>query len=213
MAKPAARLGFLKVVLALGVAVIVVRAFTVQVSQHDFWEERAQQRNVGIRPVVPKRGNILDRRGVALASTFEAYHVSVAQNELGDTLLVKDLLGSSLGLNRAAVERRFQGPYPYFAGPFDAAQVLPLRSVRGISLERVVEREGRLGNRARPMVGLTLSDGEGSQGIEASHDSLLQGIEGTERLLIDGGGRPVVTPGGMLIPPRPGHDLFLTIDH
>jgi cell division protein FtsI (penicillin-binding protein 3) len=219
MAKPSARIGFLQVSLAIAAIAVVARAFVVQVEQHSIWEERATQRNVRPRVIPPTRGTIRDRSGIPLAATFDAYNISVALNELTDSTpavaATRATLVSALGLEANEVAARFRkAAYPYFDGPFDASQVLPLRTIRGVHLERVVDREGRLGARAKPIVGeIDRTTGEGRSGIESFLDSLLSGRPGTERILVDGGGRRVTIPGGIITAPIPGQDVLLTIDH
>ena len=214
MAKPAARLAFLQVILGLGAVAVIVRAFTVQVVQHNAWSERAKQRDVREREVTPRRGGILDRDLIPLAATYEAYHVKVAVNELADVAGTRRLLQRSLGLTAEQLARQFRGNYPYFDGPYDAMQVQELRGLRGIHLEPLLGREHPMGTLARPLVGRTDREtGRGIEGIELGFDSLLVGTPGKERVLVDGGGRIVPIPGASVIDPKPGHDLVLTIDH
>lgn len=214
MAKPAARLAFLQVMLGLGAVAVIGRAFTVQVVQHNAWSERARQRDVREREVAPRRGGIFDRDMMPLAATYEAYHVEVAVNELEDVAGTRRLLERGLGLTAQQVARQFRGPYPYFDGPFDAMQVQALRGVSGIRLQPLLGREHPLGTLARPLVGRTdRESGRGIEGIELGFDSLLVGTPGKERVLMDGGGRIVPIPGAAVVEPKPGHDLLLTIDH
>jgi cell division protein FtsI (penicillin-binding protein 3) len=213
MAKPAARLAFLQVLLGFGAVVVIARAFTVQVVQHDAWAKRAELRDVRDREVAPRRGGIFDRDGVALAATFEAYHVQVAVNELEDVAGARRLLQRSLGLTAEEVARQFRGPYPYFDGPFDAMQVQPLRRMRGVHLDALMGREHPMGSLARPIIGRTdRESGRGIEGIELAFDSLLTGRPGSERMLLDATGRFVPIPGATVIEPRAGHDLVLTLD-
>lgn len=214
MAKPAARLAFLQVVLGLGAVVVVARAFAVQVVQHEAWAERARERDVRTRAVAPRRGGIYDRNGTPLAATFEAYHLKVAVNELQDVAHTRRTIIQSLGVPEAVVTAQFRRPYPYFDGPFDAAQVQALRGQPGIHLEPLPGREHPMGALARPLLGRTdRESGRGVEGIEAGFDSLLIGTPGEERIWRDGAGRVVAIPGATVVEPRAGHDLVLTIDH
>jgi cell division protein FtsI (penicillin-binding protein 3) len=214
MAKPAARLAFLQVLLGLGAVAVVGRAFTVQVVQHDAWSKRAEDRDILERPVEPRRGGIFDRDMMPLAATYEAYHVEVAVNELEDVAAARRLIEKSLGVSAEHVARQFRGPYPYFDGPFDAMQVQSIRSLKGIHLQPLLGREHPMGTLARPLVGRTdRESGRGIEGIELGLDSLLVGTPGKERVLLDGGGRIVPIPGAAVIEPKPGHDVLLTIDH
>lgn len=214
MAKPATRLAFLQALLALGGVAVVARAFVVQVVEHDAWTLRAEQRNIRARDIAARRGGIYDRDGTPLAATFEAYHVSVAVNELEDVAATRRMLHRELGVASAVVAREFRNAYPYFDGPFDATQVQRLRRVRGIHLQPLLGREHPMGLLARPLIGRTdRESGSGIEGIEAAYDSLLAGQPGVERVLIDVNGRAVPIPGTTVREPVSGHDLLLTIDH
>lgn len=214
MAKPATRLAFLQLLLGVGAAAVLVRAFTVQVRQHDIWAERAEARDVRTETIAPRRGSIHDRDGTPLAATFEAYHVTVAVNELRDPAVDRQRIGAALDIPDAELARRFRADYPYFDGPYDAAQVHAIRNLRGVHLTAVHGREHTLGDVARPLLGRTDREtGRGIEGIEATFDSLLAGTPGTERVLRDYLGRTVAIPGGTVVEPVPGNDLFLTIDH
>lgn len=214
MAKPAVRLAFLQVILALGAVVVIGRAFIVQVVEHDAWVLRAEQRNIRARAVPARRGGIFDRDGTPLAATYEAYHVSLSLNELQDVAAARRLVTQSLGVPAIAVARAFRNPYPYFDGPFDATEVQPLRGMRGVHLQPLLGREHPMGRLALPLVGRTDREaGHGIEGIEAAYDTLLSGRPGTERVWVDVNGRSVPIPGATVIEPVAGHDLLLTIDH
>jgi cell division protein FtsI (penicillin-binding protein 3) len=214
MAKPATRLAFLRFVLALGALVVVGRAFAVQVVQHDAWAARATERDLRLRDVPARRGGIYDRRGVTLAATYEAYHVKIAVNELADVAEMRRLITRALGVPAATVARQFRGPYPYFDGPFDAAQVEPIRGRTGVHLEPLLAREYPMGLLARPLIGrIDRENGHGIEGIELGFDSLLTGEPGKERYWRDRNGREVEIPGATVVEPRPGLDVLLTIDH
>ncbi len=214
MAKPAARLGFLQVLLGLGAVAVVARAFSVQVRQHDAWALRAEARDVRTMEITPRRGAIRDRDRTTLAATFEAYHVSVAVNELRDPAADRQRIGRALDVDDAELARRFRSAHPYFDGPYDAAQVHPIRDIRGVHLEPILGREHVMGSLARALIGRTdRESGRGLEGIEAAYDSLLAGTPGIERALRDGRGRLLPIPGSMVLEPVAGHDLLLTIDH
>ncbi len=214
MAKPATRLAFLQVVLGLGAAVVVVRAFTVQVEQHALWSVRAEARDVRTRAIAARRGSLYDRDGNTLAATYEAFHVSVSLNELRDTVAARQLIGKALDIPAAEMVRRFRRDHPYFDGPYDAAQVHPIRSLRGVHLDPLTGREHPMGELALPLLGRTdRNTDRGLEGIEAAFDSMLTGIPGKERVLLDSHGQVVPIPDGIVTPAVPGHDLVLSIDN
>lgn len=213
MAKPANRLATLQVLLGLGAVAVVVRAFGVQVRQHDLWAERAEQRDVRTETIAPRRGSIHDRDGTPLAATFEAYHVTVAVNELRNPEDDRRRIGQALDLAPGELARRFRTAYPYFDGPYDAAQIHPIRGMPGVHLTPIHSREHTMGALARPLLGRTdRESGHGIEGVEAAFDSLLAGTPGVERVLRDYRGRLLPIPGGVVVKPVPGHDVSLTID-
>lgn len=214
MAKPTARLAFLQVVLGLGAVTVAVRAFQVQVREHDMWTRRAEARDVKERVLPARRGSILDRDGTALAATYEAYHVQVSLNELRDTAEARRRIAAALDIPPAELARQFRRDHPYFDGPFDAAQVHDIRSLRGVHLEPLTGREHPMGSLALPLLGRTDRETDrGLEGLEAAFDTLLTGTPGSERALRDNRGRLVPIPDGIVTRPVPGHDLMLTIDH
>lgn len=214
MAKPANRIAFLQAILGLGAAAVLVRAFNLQVRQHEAWAARAEARDVQTETITPRRGSIHDRDGVALAATFESYRITVSVNELRDPEGDRRRIGEALEIAPAELRRRFRSEHPYFHGPYDAAQVHPIRNLRGVHLLPVHGRDHVMGGLARALLGRTdRESGRGLDGIEASLDSLLAGTPGVERVLRDGRGRLVPIPGGTVVEPVPGHDVLLTIDH
>ncbi len=214
MAKPAARLAFLQGLLGLGAVVVLGRAFIVQVREHRHWTRRAEERDVRINEVPARRGSLFSRDGTTLAATFEAYHVSVAMNELRDTAQARQLLARALDIPEETVRRRFRQAYPYFDGPYDAAQVHEIRNLRGVHLTALRDREHPMGALAEPLLGrINRTTDRGIEGLEGGFDSLLAGTPGRERVLRDNLGHEVDIPGGTIREPVPGRDLVLTLDN
>ncbi len=214
MAKPATRIRFMQVVLGLATVAIVVRAFQLQILQHSAWHARAESRDVRTRTVQARRGALLDRDGVPLAVTAIAYHISLAHDQMADAAAVARLLEQDLDLPASTVRRAMQQRVPYFDGPFSGAEVQRVRRLRGVDLHQLALREYPLGAVGRRLLGRTANTANtGTEGFEAAFDSLLQGVPGRERYLRDGHGNRLAIPGGMVLEPRPGRDVVLTIDH
>src|SRR2546422_7026937 len=87
-----------------------------------------------------RRGTLYDRHGTPLAVTQETYHVGIAPNELRDPTADGALISRRLGLTARAWQLALRRRYAYFAGPYSALEVQPLRSVRGVHLEPVLNR-------------------------------------------------------------------------
>jgi len=214
MAKPATRIRFMQVVFGLATAVILARAFQLQILQHAAWRARAESRDVRTRDVAARRGALLDRDGVPLAITAIAYHITLAHDQMEDAAAVARLLAQDLDLPDATVRRVMKQPVPYFDGPFSAAEVQRVRRLPGVDVHRIALREYPMGAVGRRLLGRTArATDTGTEGFEAAFDSLLQGVPGRERFLRDGNGNALTIPGGMVLEPKPGRDVVLTIDH
>lgn len=204
----------MQVVLGLATAVIVARAFQLQILQHAAWRTRAESRDVRTREVTARRGALLDRDGVPLAVTAMAYHITLAHDQMEDPGAVARLIEEDLDLPATRAHQVMRQDYPYFDGPFSAAQVQRVRRLPGVHLDQLALREYPMGAAGRRLLGRTSRrTGAGVGGFEAAFDSLLQGVPGRERYLRDGKGHALMIPGGVELEPKPGRDVVLTIDH
>jgi cell division protein FtsI (penicillin-binding protein 3) len=215
MAKPAVRIAAIQFGFAVGILAVLTRAAQLQIVEAERWEaEAARQRTEKV--VLPaRRGALYDRNGIPLAVTQEFYHVGIAPNELEDIRSAFVLLVRSLGVSAPALNAEFQARkrWIYLHGPFNATQVQPLRSVRGIHLTGEYQRFYPSRELARPIIGgLAPDQSVGASGIEGALDSLLTGRPGQAVLLKDRAGRRYDSPGRKVRDPVPGNDVTLTID-
>lgn len=76
-------------VVALGVVVafglLAWRLYTLQVLRHEELAQRAETNRTAVVPIVPHRGEILDRNGVVLATNYKAYTLELTPSRLGRT--------------------------------------------------------------------------------------------------------------------------------
>jgi len=77
-------------VLAMGLVVflafglIVARLLVLQVQRHEDLADLAESNRTAVVPIVPNRGQILDRNGVVLATNYSAYTLEITRSKLGD---------------------------------------------------------------------------------------------------------------------------------
>jgi cell division protein FtsI (penicillin-binding protein 3) len=86
-----------------------------------------------------------------------------------------------------------------------------LRGVRGVHLELVLQRYHPHGDLARGVLG-ELRDDQGAGGVEDAFDGLLGGITGREVVARDNIGREIPGERVMMIAPRAGGEVALTLD-
>src|SRR5439155_1622894 len=150
----------------LGLAALVGRAAQVQLVQGRRWATEARVRRTEHIVLAARRGALLDRHGIPLALTQETYHVGVAPNELRDPVKDGALVARQLALPPRAWSQAVRRRYAYFAGPFSALEVQPLRSVRGVHFEPVPNRFYPAPDMAHATIGRVGDDGHGASGLE-----------------------------------------------
>src|SRR6058998_3649167 len=212
MAKPAVRLRVVEHGVFVALALLAVRAAQVQLLEGRRWAEEAQAQRTERIVLQAPRGTLSDRHGTPLALTQETYHVGVAPNELRDPVKDGAVIARQLGLSARAWQQALRRRYAYFAGPFSALEVQPLRSTRGVHLEAVVNRFYPAPQLARATIGRVGDDGYGASGMEKTLDSLLAGRPGSAVVLKDRAGREYESPARVIAQPVAGHDVVLTLD-
>jgi cell division protein FtsI (penicillin-binding protein 3) len=212
MAKLAVRMQVVEFGVFVSLALLVGRAAQVQIVQGRRWSEEAKAQRTE-RIVLPaRRGTLYDRHGTPLAVTQETYHVGVAPNELRDPAADGALITRRLGLAPRSWQEALRKRYAYFAGPYSALEVQPLRTVRGIHLEAVLNRFYPDPGVARATIGRLGDDGLGGSGLEKTLDTLLAGRSGAAVVLKDRAGREYESPARVIAAPLPGLDIVLTLD-
>ncbi len=136
MAKPLVRLRVVEIGLAAGLVALVLRAAQVQLVEGHKYAAAARAQRTERVVLDARRGTLFDRHGLGLALTQETYHVGIAPNELRDPARDAATIARQLRLAPRDVERGLHRRYAWFAGPFTTADVQPLRTTRGVHLER-----------------------------------------------------------------------------
>src|SRR5437899_9192560 len=212
MAKLAVRLRAVEIVVGGALVCIAGRAAQLQLLEGRRWAEEARAQRTEHIVLPARRGALTDRHGTPLALTQETYHVGVAANELRDPAKDAPRVARQLRLPTPEVQRVLRRRYAYFAGPYSTLDVQPLRAVRGVHLEPVLNRFYPAPDLARPVIGRVGDDGRGASGLERALDSLLAGRAGAAVVLKDRAGREYESPARVISQPVAGADVALTLD-
>jgi cell division protein FtsI (penicillin-binding protein 3) len=212
MAKFAVRAQVIQVGMFLALAALLGRAGQVQLVQGTRWSTEARVQRTEHIVLAAHRGTLLDRHGIALARSQETYHVGVAPNELRDPARDAAFLAERLHVPLSEVRDALRKHYAYFAGPFSATAVQPLRGARGVHLEPVANRFYPRPELAQAVIGRLGNDGRGSSGLELELDSVLAGKPGSAVVLKDRAGREYASPARVIAEPVAGADVVLTLD-
>lgn len=211
MAKPVVRLQVVQIAMLLALGALVARAAQVQLFQGRRWATEAEARRTERRVLEAPRGTLFDRHGTPLALTLETYHVGVAPNELRAPVADAREIARRIGRPLAQVQRALRRRYAWFGGPFSASQVEPLRRVRGVHLEPVLNRFYPSPDLARAVIGRH-GNGDSPTGLERTLDAWLTGTPGAATVLRDRAGLAYESPARVIAAPVPGHDVVLTLD-
>ncbi|MDR7152590.1 penicillin-binding protein 2 [Hydrogenophaga palleronii] len=97
------------VVAGLGVlfafGLVAARMYYLQVQQHDRLLAQAESNRTAVLPVVPNRGEILDRHGRVLATSFSAYTLEINPSRVGDVDATIEALSEILEIPPRDVRR------------------------------------------------------------------------------------------------------------
>ena len=205
-----------RILLALwlaGAAAVLARAAQVQVLEGDEWRAVALQQHSTSSEVPGARGTIVDRDGVPLALTRERVKVSIAPGEIADRDEAVQTLQAVLDLP-VRDARRLTDPdrrWTVVRGRYAPVVREALSGIRGIYLERELERFYPYGALARGILG-TVLDGAGLGGIEQRYEEVLRGMPGREVAARDHRGQEISGEVVRTAEPVAGGTVRLTLD-
>ena len=87
--------------------ILLSRLVVLQVVRHDALAERAESNRTAVVPVVPNRGQILDRNGVVLATNYSAYTLEITRSKVKDLEATIDELAQVVDIS-ARDRRKFK---------------------------------------------------------------------------------------------------------
>lgn len=97
----------ISVVVVLAFGLLASRLVYLQVVRHDDLNEQAESNRTAVLPIVPNRGQILDRNGVVLATNFSAYTLEITPSKVGNLAATIDAIATVIPVD-AKDRRRFK---------------------------------------------------------------------------------------------------------
>lgn len=91
----------------LAFSLVGARAFFLQVMRHEDLKAQAESNRTAVLPIVPHRGLILDRNGIALATNYSAYTLEITPSRVADVDTVIEELGQIIDI-QLRDKRRFK---------------------------------------------------------------------------------------------------------
>ena len=208
---------FVLAFLFLIMALLLFRAFNLQILNNEYLQDRGKASQLSEVAVKPVRGRILDRRGEVLAistpvdSICADPRVLLPSNEHLDQLA--DVLGLPLSQLKKLLQSRAESKFVYLRRhlpPEITRTVLDL-NVPGVFRQREYHRYYPAGPNVGHVLGFTDIDEKGQEGVELAFDRHLSGVEGKKRVLRDAR-RRIIEDVDSVSPVYDGKDLTLSLD-
>jgi len=176
-----------------------------------------------------RRGSIFDRNGFLLAGTIQTqtlfvdpkFMYEVYQQE-GHSLVEMDqaIMDLSKILDRKPMDLarlladRSTNRFVKVAENLDDSTCQDIAKLKlpGVGLQPTSVRYYPMGSLAAHILGGTMKDGHGLEGLELGFDKLLSGKDGYARMLKDASHRPLSVAAEDYLPPQHGEHVILTID-
>jgi len=212
MARPVVRIQAIQFAYAVAFAVLLGCAAYVQLYKGREYRARAVARRTEHVNLTARRGAIYDRNSSPLAVTQYSYRVNIAPEQFRQPTADAVAIARHLGLADRSVRSWPQRVWLSVPGQFNAAQVRPIRRIRGVHLDSSSARFHPNAELARAVLGSPATDWRSASGVERFYDSLLTGEDGSAVVLRDHLGRVFQSPARLDSFPVSGHDVFLTID-
>lgn len=193
------------------------RTAWLQTALHSHYVARAQENQQVRKKVLPRRGELRDRRGRVLARDMRVSHVAVYRPQLRDAAAAAEALAPLLGMDVSVLRRKLAASRGYQwlkrdLAPEIGARVRALR-IEGVAIEDETRRQYPLGEATLEVLGRTNRDNVGVDGLEYQFDHDLGGQTGWVTLVPTGRSSvQLLLPGAERRAARDGATLQLTID-
>ena len=195
---------------------LVCRLSWIQLYDHQWFVEQAEQMQKGWAAVLARRGPILDRNHRVLAESVWVDSVSadpsIVSKKRETAAALAPVLGLRVGQVLAQLEqdRRFVWLKRFVSKR--ESQAVRDADLRGVFLVPEPRRVYPLGRAACHVVGFCDIDGRGLEGVEGVCNGVLTGEAGRREVWRDGARRSMVLPGMPVQPAQDGRAVVLTID-
>ena len=204
---------------------IAAQLYRLMVVEYDYYAAKALRNQTRTTAVTAQRGNIYDRNMNILASSVSVENVYLDPHELKqakeDIDQIAATLGQILQKDPAWIKEQaadFKQRYKQVASRIDEECAAKIRAfineydIKGIHLEPNTKRTYPYGTLAAQVNGFTNASNQGSEGVEASYNSFLEGSAG--KVITSKGNNEMDMPFSYekYVTSRQGDSLILTLD-
>ena len=204
---------------------IMGQLYKLMVAEYDYYAAKALRNQTRTTTVTAERSQILDRNMNVLATSVSVENVYLAPHELKqageDTEAIAAVLGEILEKDPAWIAQQakdLKQRYKQIGSRIDETYAAKIRDyinendIKGIHLEPSAVRTYPYGTLAAQVIGFTNASNQGSEGIEASYNSFLEGSAG--KVITSKGNNEMDMPFSYekYVAGGQGNSLILTLD-
>lgn len=206
---------FVCVVFAM--ALVAGRLYYIQVVQGKDLQSKASDQWLRDLPLTAQRGEITDRNGVVMATSYSVYDIYIRPALVEDAKNEAIIYSKILNKEEEEVYKKISDR--------SVSEVLLCSKVSKEVLNQLIatqlksfcatenwERKYLYNDLLSQILGFTTTDGVGQSGVELFYDNLLSGVDGSSMVEGDAGGKELANSESYYIPPIKGLNIELTID-
>ncbi len=213
---PVWRSKFIVAGIALAFTGLVGRAAYIQIFGNQFFQRQGEVRFTRTLELPAKRGRILDRNGLILASSVPAPSIWAIPEDVEASKPQLAELAKLLGMPLADLNKKLADDdktFVWIKRQVDDAVAKKIHAlgIKGIYQRKEYKRQYPEGETIAHVLGFTNVDDIGQEGMELAFNKELAGRAGSRRVIKDRLGR-VVEDIDEQVPPVDGKDLQLSID-
>jgi len=211
------RIFFLFFLFLAAFAYIIFKLVSIQYISAQKYKIEAEYQHKDSFSLKSRRGKILDRNRIELASSIIEKTITANPKLIKDPMKASEDLAKILLIDKDELNKRLSDKntgFMYVARKIDsiAADKISDLNLDGIYIEDESKRYYPQNDLASTLIGFTGMDDIGLTGLELNYEEILKGIDGTGSAQKDVFGKIIQTNSENNSPPVDGGDIILTID-
>ena len=196
---------------------LVGRLISLQLVSRVNLVSRAYKQWLRDLPMTAQRGNIVDRNGASLASSYTTFDIYVRPVEVQNKELTAKVISDASGENYDEILEKVskKGMSEVLILSKQEKEVVSKileNFTEGIFFTQNTSREYTYGDMLTQILGFVSSDGVGQGGLEGEYNKYLQGVNGVSLVESDLRGTTLSSSLSYYLPAIDGLDIKLTID-
>lgn len=210
------KIAILCFLLCICMAGLMGRLFFLMMYRSEHYSQMAEDLHERERTIKAARGNIVDAKGVVIATNRTVCTISVIHNQVKDPETVIRTLCAELGLEEETVRKKVEkrSSREIIRTNVDKALGDKIRNfhLAGVKVDEDYKRYYPFDSLASKVLGFTGGDNQGIIGLEVMYEPWLKGINGTILTMTDAAGVEIENAFEDRVEPVAGNDLHISLD-